>query len=265
MSNPTQILEQIAAGTSQIIPQQELLKKLESGKKLKIKLGMDPTSPDLHLGHAVVLGKLKQFQDLGHEVIFLIGDFTARIGDPTGKSKTRPALTEEEITRNMQTYFEQVGKILDPSRVIVRYNSEWCDALSIKDMVKLLGKVTLARIIEREDFANRIEHNQPVGFHEALEFNDVDQVYNFSYSQSLPPDHQDFIGIRLAKRQNAKVFPSESLSTSADHSGGSQLIENVNCVFFGHGNDYNDQDCFCSIENRPVEVFFLGDASALSN
>src|SRR5690348_15177180 len=104
MNTPEKIVEQLAIGTSQIIPQAELLKKLESGKKLKIKLGMDPTSADLHLGHAVVLGKLKQFQDLGHDVIFLIGDFTARIGDPTGKSKTRPSLSEEEIAVNMKTY-----------------------------------------------------------------------------------------------------------------------------------------------------------------
>ncbi|MFI5332749.1 MAG: tyrosine--tRNA ligase [Candidatus Babeliales bacterium] len=155
-------------GTAHIIPEEDLLKKLESGKKLVIKLGMDPTAPDLHLGHAVVLAKMRQFQDLGHHVVFLIGDFTARIGDPTGRSKTRPPLSEEDIVHNTKTYFEQVSKILDPSKMTIRYNSEWLDQLSIKDMVKLCGKVTLARIIEREDFANRIAEHQSIGFHELL-------------------------------------------------------------------------------------------------
>ena len=163
-----QQLAWLATGTSQIIPESELRKKLESGKKLNIKLGMDPTSPDLHLGHAVVLGKLKQFQDLGHNVIFLIGDFTARIGDPSGKSKTRPPLTEEEITANMKTYFEQVGKILDPEKVVVRYNSEWLGGMSFADVIRLCSQVTLARLIERDDFAKRLQENKPIAFHEML-------------------------------------------------------------------------------------------------
>ncbi len=157
-----------AKNTIQVLPEGELEKKLETGKKLKIKLGMDPTSPDLHLGHAVVLSKLKEFQDAGHDVIFLIGDFTARIGDPTGRSKTRPPLTEEAIKHNTKTYFDQVSKILDPKKITVRYNSELLDPLSAKDIVKLCAKVTLARLTEREDFKNRIETNQPIGFHELL-------------------------------------------------------------------------------------------------
>lgn len=161
-------LEIITQGTVQVTPLEDLVKKLESGKKLKIKLGMDPTAPDLHLGHAVVLSKLKQFQELGHHVIFLIGDFTARVGDPTGRSKTRPPLTQEEITRNMQTYFEQVSRILDPAHVTIKYNSEWLGQLSTENIVKLCAKVTVARIIEREDFAKRLGENQPVGFHELL-------------------------------------------------------------------------------------------------
>lgn len=155
-------------GTAHIIPEEDLLKKLQSGKKLVIKLGMDPTAPDLHLGHAVVLAKMRQFQDLGHHIIFLIGDFTARIGDPTGRSKTRPPLSEQDIAHNTKTYFTQVSKILDPAKMTVRYNSEWLDRLHIKDMVKLCGKVTLARIIEREDFATRIAEHQTIGFHELL-------------------------------------------------------------------------------------------------
>jgi len=158
----------ISSGTVQIIPEVDLKKKLESGKVLQIKLGADPTAPDLHLGHAVVLSKLKQFQQLGHHVVFLIGDFTAHIGDPTGKSKTRPPLSDEQIKHNTKTYFEQVGKILDIKKVSVRFNSEWLDALSSKDMVKLCAQVTLARLIEREDFATRMENNQAIGFHELL-------------------------------------------------------------------------------------------------
>lgn len=168
MKNVEQILEQIQHGTVQVTPLDELKKKLQSGKKLNIKLGMDPTAPDLHLGHAVVLSKLRTFQDLGHNVIFLIGDFTARIGDPTGRLKTRPPLTNEDIAYNMKSYFEQVGKILDINKVQVRYNSEWLDKLSCADMVKLCGKVTLARIAEREDFAKRIKEQEAVGFHELL-------------------------------------------------------------------------------------------------
>ena len=150
-------LEIIKSSTSAVIPEADLIKKLERGVPLRIKLGMDPTAPDLHLGHAVVLSKMKQLQDLGHDVIFFIGDFTARIGDPTGKSKTRPPLTEQEIEKNTRTYFEQVTKILDPKKLTVVYNSEWLNAVSIKDMIKLCAKVTLARLTEREDFANRME------------------------------------------------------------------------------------------------------------
>ena len=168
MKHINEMLKKIKTGTAQIIPEDQLLKKLQSGKKLKIKLGMDPTSPDLHLGHAVVLSKMKNFQDLGHEIIFLIGDFTARIGDPTGRSKTRPPLTEAEIKHNTQTYFDQVSKILDPKKITIRYNSEWLDKLTPKDIVKLCGQVTLAQLTEREDFANRIKTNQPIGMHELL-------------------------------------------------------------------------------------------------
>jgi len=164
MDNYTALL----AGTTQIIPEDDFKKKLASGKKLRVKLGADPTAPDLHLGHAVALSKLRQFQDLGHEVIFLIGDFTARIGDPSGRSKTRPPLSEEDIQRNTQTYFAQVSKILDPQKVTIRYNSEWLGAFSAKDFVGLCSKTTVARIIEREDFAQRMAQHQTIGFHELL-------------------------------------------------------------------------------------------------
>ncbi len=168
MSDSKKAFEIIKKGTAQILPGDGLQKKLASGKKLKIKLGLDPTAPDLHLGHTVVLSKLKDFQDLGHEVIFLIGDFTSKIGDPSGRSKTRPPLSDEQIDRNMQTYFEQVGKILDPEKVTIRYNSEWLSKLSMADLIKLAGYVTLARLIEREDFKNRIDKKLPISFHELL-------------------------------------------------------------------------------------------------
>ncbi len=161
-------LHTLSRGTVAIIPEDELAKLLSSGKKLNIKLGADPTAPDLHLGHAIVLRKMRQFQDLGHEIIFLIGDFTARIGDPTGRSKTRPPLTGDVITLNTKTYLDQVGKILDMSKVTVRYNSEWLGKLTFENIVSLCAKATLARIIEREDFANRLENKQPIGFHELL-------------------------------------------------------------------------------------------------
>ncbi len=161
-------LEIIKDGTASLINETELRSKLEQSRKLKIKLGADPTAPDLHLGHAVVLSKLKDFQDLGHEIIFLIGDFTARIGDPTGKSKTRPPLTEKQIAYNTATYFEQVGKILDPASIKIRYNSELLEPLKAQQIIELCAHVTLARLIEREDFKNRIEKHEPIGFHELL-------------------------------------------------------------------------------------------------
>jgi len=161
-------LELLCNGAVSILPKDELEKKLKDSKKLTIKLGMDPTAPDLHLGHAVVLRKLKDFQDQGHKVIFLIGDFTARIGDPSGKSKTRPPLTKEEIEKNTQTYFEQVGRVLDINKAEIRYNSEWLDKLTPQDFLSLCSKITVARLIEREDFANRLKNKQPISFHELL-------------------------------------------------------------------------------------------------
>jgi tyrosyl-tRNA synthetase len=150
------------------LPAGLLQKKLESGKKLKIKLGMDPTAPDLHLGHAVVLRKMRQFQDLGHEIIFLIGDYTARIGDPTGKSKTRPPLSNEDIERNSKTYFEQIKRVLDPEKVRIEYNSRWLSQLTFSDTIQLCAKVTVARLLERDDFAKRMTQQQPIALHELL-------------------------------------------------------------------------------------------------
>jgi tyrosyl-tRNA synthetase len=145
-----------------------LVKKLEAGRKLRVKAGFDPTAPDLHLGHTVLLNKLKQFQDLGHEVLFLIGDFTGMIGDPTGKSATRPALTKEQVAENARSYKEQVFKILDPELTTVVFNSEWMDKLSAADMIKLAGQYTVARMLERDDFSKRFKGEQSIAIHEFL-------------------------------------------------------------------------------------------------
>ena len=162
----------IRRGAVDLINEEELRKKLERSasqkKPLRVKLGMDPTAPDLHLGHTVVLQKLKQFQDLGHVAVFLIGDFTGMIGDPTGRIETRPALTKEEIMVNAETYKKQVFKILDPDRTEIRYNSEWFEKINAADMIRLCAQYTMARIMEREDFRNRYQNNLPISIHEFL-------------------------------------------------------------------------------------------------
>jgi tyrosyl-tRNA synthetase len=169
------IEEQLAylkKGTAEIIPEAELKAKLENSFKantpLRVYLGVDPTAPDIHLGHTVVLRKLKHFQDLGHTAIFLIGDFSAMIGDPTGRSETRPPLSREEVNANAKTYLEQVFKLLDPQKTEVRYNSEWLDKLSSYDIVGICGHYSLARMLEREDFRSRLEQHQPISVHELL-------------------------------------------------------------------------------------------------
>jgi len=156
----------LLSGTVDVLPKGALEKKLKKNRPLRVKLGADPTAPDLHLGHAVVLSKLRQFQEAGHIIQFIIGDFTALIGDPTGKSKVRPALSAEEIAQNAQTYLKQVTKVLDSDRLEVIYNSTWLNGLLAADLIKLAGKVTLARLIERDDFAKRLKARTAIGFHE---------------------------------------------------------------------------------------------------
>ena len=162
------VMQQLLRGSDEIIPQSELLEKLNKGRPLEVKTGFDPTAPDLHLGHTVLINKMRQFQQLGHNVSFLIGDFTAMIGDPTGKSVTRPALSEEEIKANAQTYQDQVFKILDPDKTRVRFNSEWMSAMSSADMIRLSAQYTVARMLERDDFSKRYAANQPIAVHEFL-------------------------------------------------------------------------------------------------
>lgn len=160
--------ELIQRGTAEILLAEELQKKLDSGKTLRIKAGFDPTAPDLHLGHTVLINKLRQFQQLGHEVIFLIGDFTGMIGDPSGKNSTRPALTREEVENNAQTYAEQIFKILDREQIRIRFNSEWLGKFSAVDLIRLAGTHTVARMLEREDFHKRYTTQTPIAIHEFL-------------------------------------------------------------------------------------------------
>jgi tyrosyl-tRNA synthetase len=161
-------LEVIKRGAVEVVPEQELLAKLRRGRPLRIKAGFDPTAPDLHLGHTVLIQKMKQFQELGHEVIFLIGDFTGMIGDPSGKSETRKQLTREEVAKNAETYKAQIFKILDPQRTLIDFNHRWMEELDAAGMVELAAKYTVARMLEREDFKQRYQKQQPIGIHEFL-------------------------------------------------------------------------------------------------
>ena len=199
-------LELIKRKSVQIFSENELEKKLKSGKKLIIKFGADPSRPDLHLGHTVPLRVLKTFQDLGHEVVFVIGDFTAMIGDPTGKSKTRPALTFEETRKSAETYLKQVTKILDKEKTRIEYNSKWLSKMNFEDIIKLTSKYTVARIMERDDFKNRFENNLPLSMHELLyplmqgydsvalnadiEIGGTDQTFNLLVGRELQKDYE---------------------------------------------------------------------------
>ena len=168
MSDIENALREIARGAEEIIPLDELKKKLESGRQLTIKLGMDPTAPDIHLGHTVILNKLRTFQKLGHKIVLIIGDFTASIGDPSGKNSTRPELPREQIIENAKTYAEQAFKILDKDLTEIRYNSEWCEKLGAAGTIKLASKLTVARMLERDDFSKRLASQQPIAIHEFL-------------------------------------------------------------------------------------------------
>ena len=168
MTSVAEALEIISRGADEILIEDELKKKLESDKPLRIKAGFDPTAPDLHLGHTVLINKLRQFQELGHEVLFLIGDFTGMIGDPTGKSSTRPPLTRDEVIENARTYEQQIFKILDPEKTLVMFNSSWMNELDVSDLIQLAAKHTVARMLERDDFSKRYSSGQPIAIHEFL-------------------------------------------------------------------------------------------------
>ena len=161
-------LELLTRGTEEIIPEESFLEQIKSKRKLRVKAGFDPTSPDLHLGHTVLLNKMKIFQDLGHEVIFLIGDFTGLVGDPSGVNETRPVLTQDQLDKNAETYKEQVFKILDPNKTEIRFNSEWMNQVDPSEFIKMLSSYTVARMLERDDFSKRYKSQQPISIHEFL-------------------------------------------------------------------------------------------------
>ena len=172
MTSPESALTQLERGADTIISRDELAAKLaksaQSGEPLRVKLGLDPTAPDIHLGFAVVLRKLRQFQDLGHQAHLIIGDFTAQIGDPSGKSKTRPQLTREQVEENARTYQEQLSRILDPAKTTIHFNGDWLGRMGFADVIRLTSKYTVAQMLEREDFAQRLAEQKPVGMHEIL-------------------------------------------------------------------------------------------------
>ena len=202
MNNELEIIKRKAV---QIFSKEDLDKKINSGKKLTIKLGADPSRPDLHIGHSVVLRVLKGFQDMGHEVVFVVGDFTGMIGDPSGKSKTRPALTFEQTRESAKSYFEQATKILDKNKTKIVFNSEWLSKMNFEDVIKLTSKYTVARIMERDDFKNRFENNLPLSMHELLyplmqgydsvhlnadiEIGGTDQTFNLLVGRELQKDY----------------------------------------------------------------------------
>ena len=198
-------LEIIKRKAVQIFSEEDLDKKINSGKKLTIKLGADPSRPDLHIGHSVVLRVLKQFQDMGHEVVFVVGDFTGMIGDPSGKNKTRPALTFEQTRKSAETYLEQAIKILDKNKTRIAFNSEWLSKMNFEEVIRLASKYTVARLMERDDFKNRFENNLPLSMHELLyplmqgydsvelkadiEIGGTDQTFNLLVGRELQKDY----------------------------------------------------------------------------
>jgi tyrosyl-tRNA synthetase len=227
------IIDLIKRKAVQIISKEDLDRKLESKRRLIIKFGADPSRPDLHLGHSVPLRVLKQFQDLGHEIVFVIGDFTAMIGDPSGKSKTRPALTYEETRKASESYFKQVTKILDKEKTRIVYNSEWLGKLNFEDIIKLTSKYTVARILERDDFKNRYENNLPLSIHELLyplmqgydsvalnadvEIGGTEQTFNLLVGRELQKDYGQESQVVLTFPLLVGLDGKEKMSKSLDN------------------------------------------------
>ncbi|KJG37147.1 tyrosine--tRNA ligase [Photobacterium angustum] len=205
MASIEQALIEIKRGVEELIPEAELIAKLKENRPLRIKLGADPTAPDIHLGHTVILNKLRTFQELGHEVTFLIGDFTGMVGDPTGKNATRPPLTREDVLRNAETYKEQVFKILDPAKTTIAFNSTWLSELGAEGMIRLASNQTVARMLERDDFKKRYGENRPIAIHEFMypllqgydsvametdvELGGTDQKFNLLMGRELQKSH----------------------------------------------------------------------------
>jgi tyrosyl-tRNA synthetase len=205
MLAPGQQLEELRRGASELLTEADLTRKLARGRPLRVKAGFDPTAPDLHLGHTVLINKMRQFQQLGHTAIFLIGDFTGMIGDPSGKNATRPRLTPEEVQANARTYQEQIFRILDPHKTVIDFNSRWFGAMNAAGMIELAAKYTVARMLERDDFAKRYKSNQPIAVHEFLyplvqgydsvalkadvELGGTDQKFNLLVGRALQADY----------------------------------------------------------------------------
>ena len=226
-------LELIKRKAVQIFSEEDLDRKLKSGKKLIIKLGADPSRPDLHIGHSVVLRVLKQFQDMGHEVVFLVGDFTGMIGDPTGKNKTRPALTFEQTRKSAETYLEQATKILDKEKTRIAFNSEWLSKMTFEDVIKLASRYTVARIMERDDFKNRFENNLPLSMHELLyplmqgydsvalhadiEIGGTDQTFNLLVGRELQKDYDQESQVVMTFPLLVGLDGKEKMSKSLDN------------------------------------------------
>jgi tyrosyl-tRNA synthetase len=244
-TNTEKIHSLLTHNVKEVIVKKDLEKKLKLGRKLRIKLGCDPSRPDLHLGHSVVIRKLKEFQDLGHQVVFIIGDYTGMIGDPSGKSKTRPALSKKEVKRNAETYFKQVGKILDLKKTEIKYNSEWFSKMKFTDILNLASKFTVARIIERDDFSKRLKNGTDVAVNEIMypimqaydsimikadvEIGGTDQKFNMlagrdlQRKMSLP--EQDIITVPLL----VGLDGTQKMSKSLDNYVG--LTEDPNSMF----------------------------------
>jgi tyrosyl-tRNA synthetase len=205
MRAPADQLDELRRGAAELLTEADLTKKLARGKPLRVKAGFDPTAPDLHLGHTVLINKMRQFQELGHTAIFLIGDFTGMIGDPSGKNATRPRLTPEEVQSNARTYQEQIFRILDPETTVIDFNSRWFGAMGAAGMIELAAKYTVARMLERDDFARRYKSNQPIAVHEFLyplvqgydsvalkadvELGGTDQTFNLLVGRTLQADY----------------------------------------------------------------------------
>lgn len=226
-------LEIIKRKAVQIFSEEDLDKKLKSGRKLIIKLGADPSRPDLHIGHSVVLRVLKQFQEMGHEVVFLVGDFTGMIGDPTGKNKTRPALTFEQTRKSAETYLEQATRILDKDKTRIAFNSEWLSKMTFEDIIKLASRYTVARIMERDDFKNRFENNIPLSMHELLyplmqgydsvalhadiEIGGTDQTFNLLVGRELQKDYDQESQVVMTFPLLVGLDGKEKMSKSLDN------------------------------------------------
>jgi len=231
MTPVAEALERIKRGCDELITEEELVRKLKTGRPLRVKLGLDPTAPDLHLGHTVVINKMRHFQDLGHTVQFLIGDFTGMIGDPTGKNQTRPPLSREQILENAQTYRAQMSRILDPEKTQVLFNSEWSDKLGAEGMIRLAARYTVARLLERDDFSRRYKAGEPIAVHELLyplmqgydsvamksdvELGGTDQKFNLLVGRELQRDFgqepQCIITLPLLEGLDGKEKMSKSL------------------------------------------------------